>query len=82
MPSSEKELAFKNRIKTHLLKGMLIRLRIAIRSNEPKQDIEEMIYQIKRVKTFLEGKEKFNILTISPTQMKYGINPNGNLYAW
>jgi hypothetical protein len=41
-----------------------------------------MIYQIKRVKTFLEGKEKFNILEISPTQMKYGINPNGNLYAY
>jgi|6_EtaG_2_1085325.scaffolds.fasta_scaffold56970_1 hypothetical protein len=82
MSASDKLLLFKNRIKTKLLKAMLKELReeryAYYQNGRPHKkgipDIDEMVFQINRVKIFFEGyglKNK-NELNVSRMAMKYG----------
>ena len=82
MSASDKLLLFKNRIKTKLLKAMLKELREAryahYQNGLPYKkgipEIDEMVFQINRVKIFFEGyglKNK-NELNVSRMAMKYG----------
>jgi len=79
MSVNKEEHIFKNAIKEKLLTAMLkdLRSQYGFVTNgvswKNKEVIPEMQFQIKRIKTFLEGYGLGNELNISRMQMKYGI---------